>query len=138
MTELQALGVIGQGVSGVVKRVRHLPTGTVLALKSIPCGGSGQEKIVVTELRTLNSSDCPFVVSFHGAFYVDGFVSLILEYMDAGSLRDVLKCIGAIPEDRLAHIARQVCAAHTRASVRRTRGAHRCSWAWTTCTAREK
>ena len=33
LTELQSLGVLGQGSSGVVRKMRHLPTGRLICLK---------------------------------------------------------------------------------------------------------
>ena len=33
---------------------------------------------------------CPFIVKMYGAFYDDGCVKMILEYMDGGSLEDLL------------------------------------------------
>lgn len=34
----------------------------------------------------------------YGAFLQDGYVNIALEYMDAGSLADVIKEVGKIPE----------------------------------------
>ena len=67
-----------------------------------------KSKQVITELRTLHSSNSPQIVSFHGAFYRENAISLVLEYMDGGSLADALKTVKSIDERNLAKIAVQV------------------------------
>lgn len=63
---------------------------------------------MLTELRTLHHSTCPFIVSFYGAFYKERSISLILEYMDVGSLSQLLKSLGKLDETTLAFITVQV------------------------------
>lgn len=50
----------------------------------------------------------PSIISFFGAFYADGAIHIALEYMDRGSLHDVLRHTGPIDERLLACIATQV------------------------------
>ena len=42
------------------------------------------------------------------SFYENGVISIILEYMDGGSLADLLKKVKTIPESYLAAICKQV------------------------------
>ena len=102
LDELRATANLGQGASGVVQRVLHVPSGTALALKvvNVTLDAAQNEKKVrhlITELRTLHLSACPNIVSFHGAFYKEGAVYLCLEYMDFGSLADLLKMASPLP-----------------------------------------
>jgi serine/threonine protein kinase len=46
----------------------------------------------------LHECDCEYVVRSYGAFLKDGYVNIALEYMNAGSLADVIKEVGKIPE----------------------------------------
>ena len=109
LTDLQTLRALGQGSSGVVQKVLHSPTNRVLALKVVPLNLSDKNsKQIITELKTLHSSQCPYIVSFHGAFYKDHAVHLIMEYMDGGSLLDMLKSVQRIEERHLSRIAAQV------------------------------
>jgi serine/threonine protein kinase len=59
-----------------------------------------------------DGSDCggrvPSIISFFGAFYADGAIHIALEYMDCGSLHDVLRRKGPIDERVLACIATQM------------------------------
>lgn len=97
--DLQVLSVVGHGSSGMVQKVLHKPTNSILALKVIPLvAEESVRRAILLELRTLHGSQCPAIVSFYGAFYREGAVQIALEYMDA-SLMDVLKGTGSpIPE----------------------------------------
>ncbi|KAG8470661.1 hypothetical protein KFE25_009082 [Diacronema lutheri] len=104
--DLQVLSVVGHGSSGMVQKVLHKPSNSILALKVIPL--VAEEKVrraILLELRTLHESHCSAIVSFYGAYYREGAVQIALEYMDA-SLMDILKGTGApIPE----HILLAMC-----------------------------
>ena len=49
-------------------------------------------------MRTLHECDCDNVVRSYGAFLKDGYVNIALEFMDGGSLADVIKEVGKVPE----------------------------------------
>jgi serine/threonine protein kinase len=100
--------MLGQGASGVVYKALHKPTGRVLALKDISVFDAEKRKQIIKELQTLYSSSCPYLVGFYGAFYSDGSISIALEYMEGGSLADVYKLFGKIPEGVLSKITHQV------------------------------
>ena len=40
--------------------------------------------------RQFNQQTCPFLVEFYGAYLQEGCVNVIIEYMDRGSLRDIM------------------------------------------------
>lgn len=65
-------------------------------------------KNIAQELKINQSSQCPYVVVCYQSFYDNGAISIILEYMDGGSLADFLKKVGRIPEQFLAAICKQV------------------------------
>ena len=50
------------------------------------------------ELKTLHECDSDNIVRSYGSFLKDGYVHIALEFMDAGSLADVIKEVGKIPE----------------------------------------
>uniref|UniRef100_A0A7S2HM93 mitogen-activated protein kinase kinase n=1 Tax=Haptolina brevifila TaxID=156173 RepID=A0A7S2HM93_9EUKA len=100
---------LGEGTSGVVKLVRHKPTGRKYAMKSITLGCSDQErKQILVEIRTLHKSDVPGIIAFTNAFYADNAVHIFLEYMDCGSLATVLRRHGRLPEPLLARVTSDV------------------------------
>jgi len=67
-------------------------------------------KKVLQELRTLHRCSHPGIVEFLGAFYQQGQISIVLEYMDGGTLEDIIKQVGAegIPEPILGKMALQL------------------------------
>ena len=65
-------------------------------------------KLIAQELKINQSAQCPYVVVCYQSFYNNGVISIILEYMDGGSLLDFLKKVKTIPEPYLAAICKQV------------------------------
>lgn len=65
-------------------------------------------KHIAQELKINQSSQCPQIVVCYQSFYDNGAISMVLEYMDGGSLADLLKKSNKIPEQYLAAISKQV------------------------------
>lgn len=107
--QLQLLQNVGHGSSGVVQKVLHVPSASVLALKVIAVDADEAVlKGIMLELKTLHESRHDSIVSFYGAFYREGAVHIALEYMDA-SLLDLGRAEGGpFAEPVLAAIARPV------------------------------
>jgi len=66
---------------------------------------------ILNEMRTLCEACCyPGLVEFQGAFYMpdSGQISIALEYMDGGSLADVIRVKKFIPEPVLSHMLQKV------------------------------
>jgi tRNA A-37 threonylcarbamoyl transferase component Bud32 len=63
---------------------------------------------ILQEIRSYCSSSSPYVVPFYGAFYHDGTVQIILEYMNGGTLKDLYEKVGRIPESFLSNISEQI------------------------------
>jgi len=98
LSDLVILGPIGQGASGLVQKacLRRHPD-RFLALKVVPLDLSeAKSKAVLVELRTLHYAAHPNIVDFFGAFHKERSISLVLEYMDQGSLSDCLKRLKAL------------------------------------------
>lgn len=109
LEDLEDLGVLGEGNSGSVHRVRHRRTGQLYALKLINnIFDRSKRHQMIHELSTLYKADCPFLISFYGAFFKDGAISVLLELMDAGSLSDIIAAVGAIPEPQIAWFTKQI------------------------------
>lgn len=64
-------------------------------------------KQIAQELKISLSTQCQYVVTCHQCFYVNGVISIALEYMDGGSLADFLKAVRTVPEAYLAAICKQ-------------------------------
>ncbi|XP_078431970.1 MAP kinase kinase 6 isoform X2 [Wolffia australiana] len=109
LEDLETVKVIGKGSGGVVQLVRHKWTGTFFALKGIHL--NVQEEIrnqIAQELRINQASQCPQVVICYHSFFHNGIISMVLEYMDRGSLADILRQVQTILEPYLAVVCKQV------------------------------
>ncbi|KAK1267094.1 Mitogen-activated protein kinase kinase 1 [Acorus gramineus] len=109
MEDFETVRVIGKGSGGVVQLVRHKWLGTLFALKGIQMNVEETvRRQIVQELRINQASQCPHIVVYYHSFYHNGVISLVLEYMDRGSLADVIKQVKTILEPYLAVLCKQI------------------------------
>ncbi|KAK7272744.1 hypothetical protein RJT34_29558 [Clitoria ternatea] len=109
LDDLETIKVIGKGSGGVVQLVRHKWVGRLFALKVIQMNIQEDiRKQIVQELKINQASQCPHVVVCYHSFYHNGVISLVLEYMDRGSLADIIRQVKTILEPYLAVVCKQV------------------------------
>ncbi|CAN0870227.1 Mitogen-activated protein kinase kinase 9, partial [Linum grandiflorum] len=108
--ELEKLQLIGQGNGGTVFKVRHAPTNKIYALKKTTTTTTSHQELSIH--RLISSLSSSHVVSFLGSFQNDvvGNVSILMEYMNGGSLADFAKEKegGRLSEIKISDVARQV------------------------------
>ncbi len=63
------------------------------------------------EARIMASLSHPNIVQMHSYFEADGRFCLVMEYIEGGSLRELSRKIGPIPEKRALHILKQIAKA---------------------------
>jgi len=121
--ELVSLGVLGRGACSKVYKSLHIPSLRIVAQKSIPFCDEQRYRQIVRELRILYASArdtqgmrswicnaCSmrkYIVNFYDAF-IDprrGDLSVLMEYMDGGSLQDIVDTGGCPHETVLANLA---------------------------------
>ncbi|KAK2449562.1 mitogen-activated protein kinase kinase [Trifolium repens] len=108
LAELDTIKVVGKGNGGIVQLVQHKWTNQFFALKQIQMTLEESTcRRIAQELKINQSSQCPHVVVCYQAIYYNGTISIILEYMDGGSLEDLLNKVKTIPEPFLAAICKQ-------------------------------
>eukprot|EP00993_Chasmostoma_nieuportense_P007634 NODE_901_length_1774_cov_66.339405_g845_i0.p1 GENE.NODE_901_length_1774_cov_66.339405_g845_i0~~NODE_901_length_1774_cov_66.339405_g845_i0.p1 ORF type:complete len:423 (+),score=115.06 NODE_901_length_1774_cov_66.339405_g845_i0:62-1330(+) len=98
---------LGKGASGVVKLMHHKKTGKAYAVKVVHFGIILDKQMIEQEIRALEMAS-PYVVRAYTAFMRDRSLHIVQEYMDLGSLSDLLKKSKTIPERVLSCIAEQV------------------------------
>lgn len=109
LKDLQVIKVVGHGSGGMVQKALHVPSKRLVALKVITLDvKESVRKQIILELKTLYRTQSEYVVTFFDAFYSEGSIFIALEYMDGGSLADILRASGSIPERILAKITTQV------------------------------
>jgi hypothetical protein len=124
------LGILGRGASGVVHKALHVPSLLLVACKVIPVFENEKRHQLIAELkalynnlsslsddgtpashdRTKNNVACPEIVCLYDAFMNpnEGNVSIVVEYMDGGSLQDIVDTGGCKTESVLANISYRV------------------------------
>ena len=114
LQDLELLEVLGKGASSLVRRAVHKPSQTQLAVKIINVFDKTKRDQLLRELRTLyTSQNYPWLVDFHDCLYDEGAMYIVLEYMDGGSLADVLQAAqltgsSALSESVLARLSTRV------------------------------
>ncbi|GMF47273.1 unnamed protein product [Phytophthora fragariaefolia] len=124
---LVKLGVLGRGASGVVHKALHVPSLMLVAVKVIPVFEHEKRHQLIAELKALYNNlsslpdadsaestrqnvACPELVCLYDAFMNpnEGNVSIVVEYMDGGSLQDIVDTGGCTSEVVLANISFRV------------------------------
>ncbi|KAL7686154.1 putative protein kinase [Plasmopara halstedii] len=124
---LVKLGILGRGASGVVHKALHVPSLMLVAVKVIPVFEYDKRHQLTAELTALynnlatlpgaeavetprQSVACPELVCLYDAFMNpnEGNVSIVVEYMDGGSLQDIVDTGGCTNEVVLANISFRV------------------------------
>lgn len=95
---------IGRGQFGSVYRALNLTSGQVVAVKRIKLEGRSEEEVteLMNEVDLLKSLVHPSVVKYEGLVRGPDVVSIILEYVENGSLLHTLKAFGNFPEKLVA------------------------------------
>jgi len=91
--ELKIGEIIGQGSSSVVLEASYAcaNNGNLrLALKVINTFEQAKRDQLIREIQSLYNCTCPTIIGFFGAFYREGAISIALEFMDGGSLANVV------------------------------------------------
>ncbi|GAB0095335.1 dual specificity mitogen-activated protein kinase kinase 3 [Sergentomyia squamirostris] len=82
--DLEKICDLGRGAYGIVEKMRHRQTETVMAVKRITATVNTQEqKRLLMDLDiSMRSSACPYTVHFYGALFREGDVWICMEVMD--------------------------------------------------------
>jgi len=101
--------VIGEGSYGKVYKGQDLENEAVVAIKVIELEGLDDDlETILQELKMLSQCRCQYVTSYFGSFLHESQLWIIMEYMDGGSVADILRRYGGIKESYLLCITYQV------------------------------
>ncbi|KAK7037240.1 MAP kinase kinase (MEK) [Paramarasmius palmivorus] len=104
--DLKDIHELGQGNGGSVKKVEHVPTGTMMAKKIVLIDAKPSvRKQILRELQIMHDCRSRYIISFYGAFLADPNICICMEFMDKGSLDGIYKKIGAIDIDVVGMVA---------------------------------
>jgi serine/threonine protein kinase len=107
---LTATEELGRGAYGVVEKMEHTPSKTVMAVKRISCtvNTTEQKRLLMDLDINMRSGDCKYMVQFYGAMFREGDVWICMEVMDSSLdkfYRRVFKLEREFPEQYLVKIA---------------------------------
>jgi hypothetical protein len=100
---------IGEGAAGQVFVATQIRTGTKVAIKKMEIN-SENVKLLITEIGIMKTSNHPNVVKYYDAFVVnDNELWVVMEFMGAGCLTDVLECFDSVQmtEPQIAYCCRE-------------------------------
>ncbi|XP_072778766.1 serine/threonine-protein kinase PAK 3-like [Taeniopygia guttata] len=106
MGKYSELEYIGSGTFGFVVRAINKATGVEVAIKKINLQGPRKKELKVYELMTVKINKNPNVVNYLGSYLVDNQFWLVMEFMDGGTLSDVISKT-YLSEDEIAAISRE-------------------------------
>ncbi|KAL9936659.1 hypothetical protein V8E36_004727 [Tilletia maclaganii] len=101
---------IGRGQFGSVYKALNTTTGTMLAVKRIKLAGKSEKEItqLMKEVDLLKNLEHPSVVKYEGLVRTNDVLSIILEWVESGSLYLTLKNFGPFEEGLCASYVVQI------------------------------
>lgn len=108
--DLVKMDQLGNGFSATVIKAVDRHSFQILALKRISVFDRQKRHMLIKELEAFELAEAeenPYIVEYHGAYFSAGATTLALEYMNQGSLEEVLKTFGPPCESVVASICKQ-------------------------------
>ena len=109
--DVAVVRTLGQGCSGLVQKVFIPRESRFAAVKKISVLEREKRHQLMNDIKALcNAPNVPGLIRFYGAYHSadKGQIAVVLEYMDGGSLADVLSRVGKIPEGVISGIAARI------------------------------
>lgn len=110
--EYELLDPLGSGAAGAAYRGKHRETGEQVAIKLMHERLAGEPDIqnrFVREVSVLEKLDHPNVVKYKDCGLDDGRIFLAMEWVEFGSLGEVLERRGTLPWREAVEVAIQIC-----------------------------
>ncbi|EGR28069.1 mitogen-activated protein kinase kinase 1, putative [Ichthyophthirius multifiliis] len=96
LEDFEILNELGKGTSGKVSKEIKLNNDEHF------------QKQLIWEIKTLFSCNSQYIVQYYCAFYYEGTLNIILEYMDQGTLDSILKKAGKVNETIIKYVTYQI------------------------------
>jgi p21-activated kinase 1 len=99
---------IGQGASGGVYTANEKGIDRCVAIKQMNLDQQPKKDLIVNEILVMKESSHPNIVNFLDSFLVKGDLWVVMEFMEGGSLTDVVT-YNIMSEGQIAAVCREVC-----------------------------
>ncbi|XP_068858289.1 serine/threonine-protein kinase PAK 3-like [Aphelocoma coerulescens] len=97
---------LGRGGFGAVYKALDASTGQQVAIKKMALQGEMSEELAVNEIVVMRDSRNPNIVTYLDSYLVDGELWLAMEFMDGGTLSDVLGAV-YLEEGQIGAVCRE-------------------------------
>ena len=101
------LNKIGQGASGGVYTAYEVGTNRCVAIKQMNLDQQPKKDLIINEIIVMKDSKHRNIVNFMDSFLVHGDLWVVMEYMEGGSLTDVVT-FNIMTEGQIAAVCREV------------------------------
>ena len=98
---------IGQGASGGVFMAYEVGTNRCVAIKQMNLEQQPKKDLIINEILVMKDSTHKNIVNFMDSFLLRGDLWVIMEYMEGGSLTDVVT-FNMMSEGQIAAVCREV------------------------------
>ncbi|GJQ10369.1 hypothetical protein GpartN1_g2160.t1 [Galdieria partita] len=100
---------IGQGSFGEVYRALEKATGKPVAIKLIDLeDAKGDIEEFRREIRILSQLNNPYIVEYYNSFLSGSFLWMVMEYLEGGSIKELIAATGPLSEDAAAICLREM------------------------------
>lgn len=108
MRRYKNLNKIGQGASGGVYTATEVGTNKCVAIKQMNLEQQPKKDLIINEILVMKDSKHKNIVNFMDSYLRQGDLWVIMEYMEGGSLTDVVT-FNLMSEGQIAAVCREVC-----------------------------
>ena len=116
MRKYKNLNKIGQGASGGVYTATEVGTGRCVAIKQMNLEQQPKKDLIINEILVMKDSKHKNIVNFMDSYLRQGDLWVIMEYMEGGSLTDVVT-FNLMSEGQIAAVCREVCHLEKKISI---------------------
>nr|XP_033811538.1 LIM domain kinase 2 [Geotrypetes seraphini] len=122
--------VLGKGFFGQAIKVTHKASGKVMVMKELIRCDEETQKTFLTEVKVLRNLDHANVLRFIGVLYKEKKLNLLTEYIEGGTLKDVLRSEEPVPWQQKVHFAKDIASGmaylHCMSIIHRDLNSHNC------------
>ncbi|XP_029475428.1 LIM domain kinase 2 isoform X2 [Rhinatrema bivittatum] len=122
--------VLGKGFFGQAIKVTHRATGKVMVMKELIRCDEETQKTFLTEVKVMRNLTHVNVLKFIGVLYKDKKLNLLTEYIEGGTLKDVLRSEDPVPWQQKVHFAKDIASGmaylHSMCIIHRDLNSHNC------------
>ncbi|OMJ68639.1 hypothetical protein SteCoe_33850 [Stentor coeruleus] len=108
LSQYEILEKIGKGSFGEVFKAFAKETGEIVAIKVIELNDENVPEAINQEIQVLKESQNQRITKFYESFISNSQLYIVMEYVAGGSVKDIIKLRGPIPEIYIPTLLREI------------------------------